>query len=230
MSIRSIKEVNTSLNNMYGCTVASDLNTEEYDYQWGVGVNTALEDTMNSHQEIGQPSPGKIGITAGVFDLLHLGHLVMLEYCKKYCDHLIVAVQVDPSQYREGKNKPIESVYERIVRLGSCKYVDSVLVYESEEDLETILKVTDYDIRFIGQDHQGQSFTADKVRPETFHFNPREHDYSSENLRKRIIKGERLSNKRKRKEEPDNVPEDIDETRVDGYIRKKTRQERKSKD
>lgn len=127
-----------------------------------------------------------IGLTAGVFDLLHAGHLIMFQYCKKNCDALIVAIQVDPSLYREGKKRPAETIYERYKRLKSCKFVDVIIPYETEEDLEIILQTEDYDVRFIGEDHEGKSFTGDWIRPETFHFNPRPHKKSSTELKERI--------------------------------------------
>lgn len=129
-----------------------------------------------------------IGITAGVFDLCHAGHLFMFKECTKDCDYLIVALQVDPSKYREGKNKPIETVWERFVRLESCSFVDKVIPYESENDLENILKSIPYSKRFIGEDHKGKSFTGDDIRPETFVWNKRDHNYSTTELRERIGK------------------------------------------
>ena len=51
----------------------------------------------------------KIGFTCGSFDLLHAGHAMMLQEAKSYCDHLIVAIQSDPTLDRESKNKPIQS-------------------------------------------------------------------------------------------------------------------------
>lgn len=132
---------------------------------------------------------GIIGITAGVWDLFHVGHVLTMEYAKRHCNHLIVCVQVDPSKYREEKEQPIETVFERSVRLQGCRYIDEVLVYETEEDLESILSSMSYDVRFIGSDHQGHSFTGDNIRQDTFHFNPREHNYSSTSLKTRIRQG-----------------------------------------
>ena len=125
-------------------------------------------------------------MTAGVFDLLHSGHLLMLDECSKKVDRLMVAIQVDPSKYREGKTPPVETILERTLRLNSTKYVDEVIVYETEEDLINICKTYPYDIRFIGADHEGKEFTAHDVRPETFEFNSRDHNYSSTELIKRI--------------------------------------------
>lgn len=127
------------------------------------------------------------GITAGVFDLLHVGHLSMLKQMKRHCNNVVVCVQADPSLYRKDKAKPVESLYERVVRLKSCVFVDEVIPYESEKDLEDILRMYDYDIRFIGQDHQGKPFTGDKIRTETHYFNGREHNHSSTNLKRRIV-------------------------------------------
>jgi glycerol-3-phosphate cytidylyltransferase len=170
-----------------------------------------------------------IGITAGVFDLLHAGHLLMLDYAKQHCDYLIVCVQVDPSMYRAEKQRPTETIFERFVRLEACQYVDRVIPYETEEDLETILNTCQYDIRFIGEDHKGKSFTGDSIRPETFHFNPRSHNYSSTELKERVKKG-RKEIKRpepREAEEPFIVgPVEVDDTRMDGYIKKKLLEER----
>ena len=130
---------------------------------------------------------GNVGLTAGVFDLLHPGHLLMLEYCKKHCGYLVVALQTDPSKYRKDKRKPVETMYERYIRLMHCKYVDEVIPYDSEDDLRLLLTNEEYDVRFIGEDHKGHEFTGHDIRKETFHFNPRSHTLSSSSLRDRIL-------------------------------------------
>lgn len=95
----------------------------------------------------------KCGIVFGTWDLLHAGHLHLLSQCKKKCDYLIVGLHVDPSIEREYKNKPIESVFERQFRLEATKYVDNVIVYQTEEDLANILRVFKPDVRFLGSDY-----------------------------------------------------------------------------
>jgi glycerol-3-phosphate cytidylyltransferase len=175
-----------------------------------------------------------VGITAGVFDLAHAGHLMCFEYARRHCTKLIVCVQVDPSLYREGKNKPVETVFERWYRLKSCKYVDEIIPYETEEDLENILRSIEYDIRFIGDDHKGKSFTGDSIRPDTFHFNPRDHKFSTTSLRERVRNG-RPDSKR-----PLPISKDIDihsdnfdfrnkDVRMDEEILTRIRKERKGK-
>lgn len=93
------------------------------------------------------------GIVFGTWDLLHAGHLHLLRQCKQKCDYLIVGLHVDPSLERKNKNKPIESVFERQFRLLSTKYVNEVIVYETEKDLANILKVRKPSVRFLGSDY-----------------------------------------------------------------------------
>lgn len=127
----------------------------------------------------------KKGFTCGAFDLLHAGHLIMLKEIKSQCDYLIVGLQTDPSIDRPTKHKPIETIEERLIRLKSCKYVDKIVVYDTELDLYNLLKEIKPDIRFIGADWKGKSFTGDDL-PIKIIFNSRDHNYSSSNLIERI--------------------------------------------
>ena len=128
----------------------------------------------------------KIGFNCSSFDLFHAGHVTMLKMEKQLCDYLIVALQVDPTIDRPGsKNKPVQSVYERFVQLQGCKYVDKILVYETEADLYSLLKELKPDVRFLGEDHKGKQFTGDDL-PIKVIWNSRDHNYSSSNLRERI--------------------------------------------
>ncbi len=125
------------------------------------------------------------GFTCGAFDLLHFGHLLMLKEIKEQCDFLIVGLHSDPSIDRPDKHKPIETLEERMMRLESCKYVDQIVVYNTEADLYKLLAELKPDIRFLGADWKGKHFTGDDLPIKTI-FNSRDHDYSSSNLRKRI--------------------------------------------
>ena len=127
------------------------------------------------------------GFTCGALDLLHAGHVIMLKECKAQCDYLIVGLQVDPSLDRFNKHKPIETVEERMIRLQGCKYVDKILIYNSEEDLYNLLVELKPDIRFLGEDHKGKPFTGDGL-PTKIIYNSRNHNYSSSNLIDRIKK------------------------------------------
>ena len=132
----------------------------------------------------------KIGFTASSFDLLHPGHVLMLEECKKNCDYLIVALLSDPTKDRPNKNKPIQTLFERYTTLSSIKYVDKILPYESESDLEQILLSVPIDIRFIGEDYIGIDFTGKKICEDLsieIFYNSRKHQFSSSGLRDKIF-------------------------------------------
>jgi glycerol-3-phosphate cytidylyltransferase len=122
------------------------------------------------------------GFTAGIFDLLHAGHIIMLKEIKAQCDFLVVGLQINP---RPGKDKPIETIEERMIRLQGCKYVDKILTYDTENDLYNLLKELRPDVRFLGMDHKGKPFTGEDLPIEII-FNSRNHNYSSSSLRKRI--------------------------------------------
>lgn len=135
-----------------------------------------------------EPKP-KIGFTCSCFDLLHAGHVAMLEEAKNNCEHLIVGLQIDPSLERDGKSKPIQSIVERQIQLRACKYVDEIIVYKTEKDLKTILKTLPINIRFIGEEYTIENFTGKKLCKEKrirIYYNKRKHKFSSSELRERI--------------------------------------------
>lgn len=134
-----------------------------------------------------------IGITCSTFDLLHAGHIIMLEECKKYCDYLICALQVDPTIDRPSKNKPIQSIVERYIQLDAVQYVNKIIPYNTEEELITILSSLDLDVRIIGEEYKDTDFTGKDVcikRGVKIVYNKRDHDFSTTSLRQRIYKQE----------------------------------------
>lgn len=138
-----------------------------------------------------------VGITCSTFDLLHAGHIIMLEECKKYCDYLICALQVDPSLDRPEKNKPIQSLVERYIQLDAVSHVDKIIPYTNEEELNTIFASLDLDVRIIGEEYKDKKFTGKDIcqkRGIKLVYNKRDHDFSTSNLRERIYIQE--SNKR----------------------------------
>jgi len=132
-----------------------------------------------------------VGITFGSFDLCHYGHVLMFKECKEYCDFLIVGVQSDPSIDRPEKNTPIQSHEERIGIVESIKYVDRVIPYGTESDLIQVLQDVNPDVRILGADHQGTSFTGYDL-PIKCIFNSRDHGYSTSELRNRVFLAEKL--------------------------------------
>lgn len=132
----------------------------------------------------------KIGIVASTFDLLHAGHVMMLREAKSQCDHLICALQVDPSVDRKEKNSPIQSIVERYIQLSAVKYVDEIVVYQTEKDLEDILELYPIDVRVLGEEYKDKDFTGREIckrRGIHIHFNKRDHRFSSSGLRKRVV-------------------------------------------
>ena len=131
----------------------------------------------------------KIGFTCSTFDLLHAGHVQMLRDAKDQCDYLICGLQVDPSFDREEKNSPIQTLVERYTQLKAVKYVDEIIPYESEQDLEDILELYTIHVRILGEEYKEKDFTGKdicKKRGIQLYFNKREHRFSSSDLRKRV--------------------------------------------
>lgn len=134
----------------------------------------------------------KIGFTCSCFDLFHAGHVMMLKEAKTQCDYLIVGLQTDPTIDRPHKNKPIQSILERYIQLEACKYVDQIVPYATEKDLQDLLTSYPIDIRIIGEEYKNQRFTGYDL-PMAVYFNSRQHSFSSTELRERIANAEVLA-------------------------------------
>ena len=138
----------------------------------------------------------KIGITFSTFDMLHAGHIAMLSEAKNHCDYLIAGLQTDPTIDRPNtKNSPIQSVVERQIQLSACRYVDEVVVYQTEQDLIDLLLILPIDVRILGVEYEEKQFTG---RGECYDrnielvFNGRDHSFSSSSLRKRVVEAESI--------------------------------------
>lgn len=130
----------------------------------------------------------KKGFTCGAYDLCHAGHMMMFKECKEYCDYLIVGLQTDPSIDRpDTKNKPVMSLAERQIILEGIKYIDEIILYETEADLYKLLSENPHsiDVRIIGADWQGKEYAGHDL-PMTVIFNSRNHGYSTSELRRRV--------------------------------------------
>ena len=138
----------------------------------------------------------KIGFNCSSFDLFHAGHVTMLKMEKELCDYLKVAIQVDPTVDRPGtKNKPVQSIYERYVQLQGCKYVDEILVYETEADLLNLIKTQTMHIRFLSEEYLNRDFTGKQYCMDNnieLHYHKRQHTFSSSELRARVAKLENI--------------------------------------
>ena len=136
----------------------------------------------------------KIGITFSTFDLLHAGHIAMLAEARNHCDYLICGLQTDPTIDRpDTKNKPVQSIVERQIQLAACRYVDEVVVYETERDLIDLLLILPLDVRILGVEYFDKEFTGMEEcekREIACLFNGRDHSFSSSGLRKRVVAAE----------------------------------------
>jgi len=138
----------------------------------------------------------KIGITFSTFDMLHAGHIAMLAEAKNHCDYLIAGLQTDPTIDRpDTKNKPVQSIVERQIQLAACRYVDEVVVYQTEQDLVDLLLILPIDVRVLGVEYENKAYTGEQegfvrgIRPI---FNRRDHSFSSSGLRNRVVEAESM--------------------------------------
>ena len=131
----------------------------------------------------------KVGITFSTFDLLHAGHIKMLEEAKRVCDHLIVGLQLDPSIDRADKNAPTQTIIERYIQLKGCIHVDEIVPYVTENDLLDILQSFKIDIRIVGDEYIEKQYTGRTYCEEKgieVYYNSRDHRFSSSGLRKQV--------------------------------------------
>lgn len=128
-----------------------------------------------------------IGFTASTFDLgPHSGHDVMLMEAKQSCDFLVVALMTDPTISRKEKNAPVQTTFERWIQASSNRYIDMIIPYDTEQDLEDMLKIIMPDVRFVGEEYKGKSFTGSEIEGIKIIYNKRQHSFSSSSLRKRV--------------------------------------------
>ena len=131
----------------------------------------------------------RIGFTCSTFDLLHSGHIQMLRDAKEQCDYLICGLQIDPSLDRPEKNSPVQTIVERYTQLNALRYVDEIIPYQTETDLEDILNMFHIDVRILGEEYKNGKFTGRAIcakRGIELFFNKREHRFSSSDLRNRV--------------------------------------------
>ena len=164
----------------------------------------------------------KIGFNCSSCDLFHAGHVTMMKMEKQLCDYLVVALQVDPTIDRPGvKNKPTQSVYERYVQLQGCKYVDEILVYETEADLLNLIQTQTLHIRFLSEEYKDRDFTGKQYCIDNgieLYFHMRRHQYSSTELRNSVYELE----KAKRDERGEEKVEQYSPELLDKYFDEST--------
>ena len=136
----------------------------------------------------------RIGFTASQFDMLHAGHVAMLSEARNHCDYLIAGLQNNASWDRPEKNAPIQSIVERQIQLAATRYVDEIVVYNTDSDLEDILLTLPIDVRILGVEYRDREFTGRDIcitRGIELIYNKRDHSFSSSSPRKRVAEAER---------------------------------------
>jgi len=137
----------------------------------------------------------RVGFVCSSFDLLHAGHVQMLREAKEQCDYLMVGLQTDPTVDRPSKNAPVQNIVERYTQLKGVRYVDEIIPYATEKDLEDILTMYHIDVRILGEEYRDQDFTGKDIcrkRDIDLYFNKRDHRFSSSDLRKRVAESEKI--------------------------------------
>ncbi|GGH26220.1 glycerol-3-phosphate cytidylyltransferase [Sphingobacterium alkalisoli] len=135
----------------------------------------------------------KTGIIFGVFDLLHVGHIVTLEQARRQCDYLIVGLKADADETAQDESQPAQTVVERFIKLEGCQYVDEIIPYESDDDIVDILQSLTVDVHFVGEeqalyDFPGKAYCM-KEGIELIYIK-RKHRFSSQGLRKTVSQKE----------------------------------------
>lgn len=126
-----------------------------------------------------------VGFTAGNFDLMHPGYIYTFEDARKHCDKFIVFLQRDPSLHRKSKYKPVVPLYERYRTLMAIQYIDEVYVYQTEDELYDLITFFKPDIRILGEDYIGKSFTGDDLPPKVI-YTSRSHGWSTTRMKDMI--------------------------------------------
>ena len=132
----------------------------------------------------------RIGFTCSTFDLLHSGHIAMLREAREHCDYLICGIQTDPTTDRpDKKNRPVQTLVERYTQLNAVEYVDEIIPYQTEQDLQDILSMYHITVRVLGEEYREKDFTGKDIcrkRGIDLYFNKREHRFSTTDLRERV--------------------------------------------
>lgn len=123
----------------------------------------------------------------GTFDLLHLGHLALLNYAKSLGDKLFVAIDNDERvRQLKGPTRPIYDAYQRKVMLLNLKAVDEVEIFSSDEELEMWIKQISPSIMVIGSDWQNKTVIGSQFA-KRLEFFERIDEYSSTKIIQDII-------------------------------------------
>ena len=126
-----------------------------------------------------------MGVIAGNFDVMHPGYIKMFKECKSYCKQLIILLHIDPSIERPEKLKPILTKQERTEILTSIKFINGIAYYTYEKELVDLIYRLNPDIRFLGDDYRGKTYTGFELDVPVHYLN-RDHGWSTTKFKKLI--------------------------------------------
>ena len=124
----------------------------------------------------------RVAITFSSFDLLHSDHVMMLKEAKNQCDYLIVGLKLDPLSHKSNKNVSTQSIIERYIQLKGSNYVDEIIPYVLDQDVDDILRSFKIDVYIIGEECKNIDFTGKEYcikKGIEIYYNSREHHISS---------------------------------------------------
>ena len=126
----------------------------------------------------------------GTFDLLHSGHIHLLNYAKSLGDFLYVAIDTDERvKEKKGSSRPIYSLEERIFHLQNLKPVDVVLSFKTDEQLENLVKIIEPDIMIVGSDWKGKPVIGSQYAKKLVFFDRIEEYASTKTIQSIINRG-----------------------------------------
>ena len=105
----------------------------------------------------------------GTFDILHVGHVELLKYSRSLGDHLTVGIDTDRRiKQLKGFNRPINNEYERYVMLSALRYVDNVVVFDTDQELINLISTADIMVK--GSDYKGKPIIGENICKEIIYF------------------------------------------------------------
>ena len=113
----------------------------------------------------------KIGFINGCFDILHRGHLKLIEFCSSQCDYLIIAIDSDEMiQKAKGKNRPVNNQLDRKYFLEKIKGVDKVIIFNSHKLLKQKLKKISPDVMVVGAEYKDKHVVGAEFAKKLLYF------------------------------------------------------------
>jgi D-beta-D-heptose 7-phosphate kinase/D-beta-D-heptose 1-phosphate adenosyltransferase len=123
----------------------------------------------------------------GTFDILHPGHIQLLNYAKSLGDSLTVGIDSDRRvREKKGPTRPVNSVGDRAYMLQNLKAVDYIVIFDSDEELERCIKTVKPDIMVVGSDWKDKSVIGSMYSAELRFFD-RIDEYATTKTIKSII-------------------------------------------